>query len=230
MSDKTLDLLVKGTLWLLVGSSVLTWALVLIKGVQQWRVGRASRRFFARFGRPVKLPDLNDLAGTSGPVARLARAGLTAVDDALGPHGTPPEDRQTFIENSLRQQMQKERRTIEAGLAVLASIGTTAPFVGLFGTVFGIIHALKSISGAGAASVDVVAGPIGEALIATGVGIAVAIPALLAYNLFVRKLKGTWADWEDFATTFLNLTLRAHVREARPLVSRDLPRAREVSV
>jgi biopolymer transport protein ExbB len=91
---------------------------------------------------------------------------------------------------------------------VLASIGSTAPFIGLFGTVWGIMHALKDISQAGSASLDVVAGPIGEALIATAIGIATAIPAVLAYNYFLRKVKLTEADLENFATDFLHLALK----------------------
>ncbi|HEX6591428.1 MAG TPA: MotA/TolQ/ExbB proton channel family protein, partial [Moraxellaceae bacterium] len=115
-------------------------------------------------------------------------------------------------ERRLRQQIQKERRSLESGLAVLASIGSTAPFVGLFGTVFGIIHALSAISASGSASIDVVAGPIGEALIATGIGIAVAVPAVLAYNFFVRRLKSIAADLDDFASDFVSLAQKAGFR------------------
>jgi len=90
-----------------------------------------------------------------------------------------------------------------------ASIGNNAPFIGLFGTVFGIIHALQAIAHSGNASMDVVAGPIGEALVATGIGIAVAVPAVLAYNYFVRKVKTIGADLDDFATDFVSLNQKA---------------------
>jgi biopolymer transport protein ExbB len=116
----------------------------------------------------------------------------------------------------VRRQIQKERRTTESGLAVLASIGTTSPFVGLFGTVWGIMHALKSISSSGSASLDVVAGPIGEALVATGIGIAVAVPAVLAYNFFVRKLKLQAADLDDFANALVSAALRGTLDRERP--------------
>jgi biopolymer transport protein ExbB len=95
---------------------------------------------------------------------------------------------------------------------VLASVGSTAPFVGLFGTVWGIMSAMKDISRLGNASIDVVAGPIGEALLATGVGIAVAIPAVLAFNYFVRRVKSVVADLDDFANDFLNLAQHAVLR------------------
>jgi biopolymer transport protein ExbB len=116
------------------------------------------------------------------------------------------------LERYLRQQLQKERHALDSGLAILASIGSTAPFVGLFGTVFGIMRALTDIGKAGSASLDVVAGPIGEALVATGIGIAVAVPAVLAYNYFVRRVKLIGADLEDFATDFVNLAQRSQFR------------------
>ena len=93
------------------------------------------------------------------------------------------------MERGLQAQIESERRASESGLVVLASIGSTSPFVGLFGTVWGIIHALKAIGTSGSASLEVVAGPIGEALVATAIGIAVAVPAVLAYNFFLRRLK-----------------------------------------
>jgi biopolymer transport protein ExbB len=91
---------------------------------------------------------------------------------------------------------------------VLASIGSTSPFVGLFGTVFGIINALRAIGSSGSASLEVVAKPIGEALVATGIGIAVAVPAVLAYNYFIRRLKAQVSDLEQFGSGFLGAVLR----------------------
>jgi biopolymer transport protein ExbB len=112
------------------------------------------------------------------------------------------------VERALQLQIAKERRASETGLAVLASIGSTAPFVGLFGTVFGIISALKAIGSSGSASLEVVAGPIGEALVATGVGIAVAVPAALAYNFFVRGLKVQVSDLEQLGTALVGAVVR----------------------
>ena len=102
--------------------------------------------------------------------------------------------------------------TLEQGLAMLASIGSTAPFVGLFGTVWGIMHALEGISKAKSASLDVVAGPIGEALVATAIGIAAAIPAVLAYNYFLRKMKLCEAELDYFATDFFNLAVKSSLK------------------
>ena len=104
--------------------------------------------------------------------------------------------------------MQKERGSLESGLSILATIGSISPFVGLFGTVWGIMGALTSISKSGSASLEVVAGPIGEALVATAVGIAVAVPAVIGYNFFIRRNKVIWAYLDDFAIDFVHLALK----------------------
>ncbi|NQD58352.1 MotA/TolQ/ExbB proton channel family protein, partial [Pseudomonas sp. CM25] len=116
------------------------------------------------------------------------------------------------LERALRQQIVRERRSLETGLAVVASIGSTSPFIGLFGTVWGIMEALEGISAAGSASLETVAGPIGAALVATGVGIAVAVPAVLVYNYFLRRLKLTAADLDDFAHDFYSLAQKSAFR------------------
>ncbi|SJM96305.1 Biopolymer transport protein ExbB (fragment) [Crenothrix polyspora] len=104
-------------------------------------------------------------------------------------------------------QMQKEEHLMESGLTMLASISSTAPFVGLFGTVLGIMHAMHQITASGSTSLDVVAGPIGDALIATAVGIAVAVPAVLAYNFFVRRAKLHRVGLENFVVSFMHAAL-----------------------
>jgi biopolymer transport protein ExbB len=100
--------------------------------------------------------------------------------------------------------MQKETRLTETGLTMLASIGSTAPFVGLFGTVLGIMHAMHEITESGSTSLDVVAGPIGDALVATAIGIAVAVPAVLAYNFLLRHVKQQRTDLENFVAGFIH--------------------------
>ncbi|HEY0711746.1 MAG TPA: MotA/TolQ/ExbB proton channel family protein [Polyangia bacterium] len=231
MSHALTDALVKGTLVSLIVFSVATWAVVLLKLVQYVRVWAGTRRFHRAFGQLNTLPNGAEIAQHRGPAARVIRAGLSAVKEADSGDGPRGEDRLPYIENRLRQQIQEERRSLEGGLAILASIGTTAPFVGLFGTVFGIIDALKRIGSAGSASIDVVAGPIGEALIATGLGIAVAVPAVLAYNFFVRRGKGQFGHWEHIAASFINLALkRGGQRLERVAPARELAFPREASV
>jgi biopolymer transport protein ExbB len=108
-------------------------------------------------------------------------------------------NRSEFIDRALRQAVTRESANMENGLTWLATVGATAPFVGLLGTVWGIYHALIRIGETGQASIDAVAGPVGEALIMTAIGLFVAIPAVLAYNFFVRSNRNTYAKFDTFA-------------------------------
>ncbi|KPY28191.1 MotA/TolQ/ExbB proton channel family protein [Pseudomonas syringae] len=202
-------LITQSSMALLVIFSLVTWALLLGKTFQHWRLTRQNRRYATQFWAARDLKNALHLPNSEGSLARLTDAGAQAL---AAPHDSPDLghswNRQDLLERSLRQQIHKERRRLESGMILLASIGSTAPFIGLFGTVFGIIHALTAISQARSASIAVVAGPIGEALVATGVGIAVAVPAVLAYNFFGRRLKLVIADLEEFTVDFLNLSQR----------------------
>ena len=210
------------TLWTLGAFSVATWGLIVLKGVQLIRSARANHSFGKQFWSAPNLQAAADLSSDkavgSSALGRIAIAGFGALNAT--PHHEEHDlqhswDRHEQLQRNLAQQLKRERRTLDAGLAVLASIGSTAPFVGLFGTVWGIMSAMHDISKNGNASIDVVAGPIGEALIATGIGIAVAIPAVLAYNFFLRRLKSALGGYEDFAHDFLNLAQRATFRIER---------------
>ncbi|AYG47186.1 MotA/TolQ/ExbB proton channel family protein [Pseudomonas sp. Leaf58] len=202
-------------IWLLVGFSVVTWGLALVKVVQFVRLKNQDKRFHQQFWAASSLDSAAELSHElPGPAARVAQAGYAAI--AVGDtqandlsHAINHQDR---LERALRQQIVRERRSLETGLAVVASIGSTSPFIGLFGTVWGIMEALKGISAAGSASLETVAGPIGAALVATGVGIAVAVPAVLVYNYFLRRLKLTAADLDDFAHDFYSLAQKSAFR------------------
>ena len=108
-------------------------------------------------------------------------------------------NRSEFVDRALRQAVTRESSRLQSGLTVLATTGSTAPFVGLFGTVWGIYHALIKIGSSGDASISAVAGPVGEALIMTAIGLFVAIPAVLAYNFFVRLNRVTNNQFDTFA-------------------------------
>lgn len=108
-------------------------------------------------------------------------------------------NRSEFVDRALRQGVTRESMRLESGLTVLATVGSTAPFVGLLGTVWGIYHALIAIGTSGDASISAVAGPVGEALIMTAIGLFVAIPAVLAYNFFVRLNRVTNNKFDTFA-------------------------------
>ena len=214
------------TLYTLLAFSIATWGLILIKAVQSFRVGRRNKQYSQQFWAAPNLQAAADIKAEDAPVVRLAHTGFNAlryVGQAAGEqdleHSWDPHE---LLERNLRQQITKEKRNLEAGLAVLATVGSTAPFVGLFGTVWGIMNAMHDISKLGNASIDVVAGPIGEALIATGIGIAVAIPAVLGYNFFLRRVKSVVADLEEFAHDFVNLAQRATYRIERAVKPSDV--------
>jgi biopolymer transport protein ExbB len=218
MNGFSTQFIVQGALWLLGIFSVVTWTLIVAKGLQAVRATARSRRYERAFWAARSFSTAAALERSDSPLGRLAAAGFDALADADESGANDLEhswSRHDLLERHLRQQIQSERRRAEAGLAVLASIGSTAPFVGLFGTVFGIIHALGAIAHAQSASIAVVAGPIGEALVATGIGIAVAVPAVLGYNFFVRRVKGSAADLDAFATDFVTLAQKAGFRVPR---------------
>lgn len=212
MSTFSSSQIVSFTLWVLVAFSVVAWSIIFFKAWEQWRVQRANRLYSRAFWDAPNLDAAADLEGPRGPFARIAQTGFEVLRDGH-PEGASnlysSGDRQDILERSFRQRIQQERHRIEQGLTVLASIGSTSPFIGLFGTVWGIMHALQDISKAGSASLEVVAAPIGEALIATAIGIATAIPAVLAYNFFLRRVKLSQAELENFATDFLHLVMKA---------------------
>ncbi|MEI7065241.1 MotA/TolQ/ExbB proton channel family protein [Dickeya chrysanthemi] len=187
-----------GVILLLLFFSLVTWSIGLLKLVQYARQRRRNQQFRQLFWQQENIDAaLRDVAHP-GALANLARATqltLERVKDRI----TPIAHLQDRVERALQQQIQRERRALETGLALLASIGTTSPFIGLFGTVWGIMAALQTIGQSGSAGLDTVAGPIGNALIATGIGIAVAVPAVLIYNYFLRRLKLEVADMDDFA-------------------------------
>jgi biopolymer transport protein ExbB len=201
------------TLWVLAVFSVVTWTLIVAKGWAQWRLSQENKHFGQAFWNAKGLLEAEQItASAAGPLARLAQCGFTALRDMHkgGEQNLQHSgDQQDILERCLRQQVQKEQNRLDSGLMVLASIGSTAPFVGLFGTVWGIMHALQDISKSGSAGLDVVAGPIGEALIATALGIATAIPAVLAYNYGLRRTRLYVAEMEDFATDFLHLAMKS---------------------
>ncbi|HEY3697684.1 MAG TPA: MotA/TolQ/ExbB proton channel family protein [Spongiibacteraceae bacterium] len=229
MFSNSTALIHNGTLWLLGLFSIATWLLLIIKGVQQARVKAANRRYQKAFWGATDLNAAVAVKEGEGPASRLAQVGFGALREAeVATDLEHSGERQDVLERYLRQQLQRERHKLDSGLAILASIGSTAPFVGLFGTVWGIMHALHDIGQRGSASLDVVAGPIGDALVATGIGIAVAVPAVLAYNYFIRGLKLIGADLEDFATELVNLAQRSQFR-LQPLNTNKLQAIKEVS-
>ena len=205
--------IVAATLWLLITFSVVAWTLIVMKAWMQWRLSRQNSAFTRTFWSARNLAEAEAAAQQAqGPLAQLCRSGFEVLREIEKDGASSLQnsgDKQDVLERRLRAEVQKELHKLESGLMVLASIGSTAPFVGLFGTVWGIMHALQDISRTGSAGLDVVAGPIGEALIATAVGIATAIPAVLAYNYGLRQVRLYGAELEEFANDFLHLALKS---------------------
>lgn len=206
------QLIIDATLYTLLLFSVATWTLIFFKIWQFMYNSRCNEKFDQVFWQLPDLYQVNTLAPklVKGSQARLAFTGLEWLEEHQRSAGKMLKhcgNSTDLLEQSLRVQLQQEQHTMESGLTVLASIGSTAPFVGLFGTVLGIMHAMHEITASGSTSLDVVAGPIGDALVATAIGIAVAVPAVLAYNFFLRRLKLQRTRLENFVASFLSVAL-----------------------
>jgi biopolymer transport protein ExbB len=178
--------------WLLLAMSIASWYFILSKGWSAWRLRRGARAALERFWSARSLDEAVDALNRDDPERVFApmadkarRAARMQGDATLG----ASVDRDELVTRVLRQEMTQASARLESGLTFLASVGSTAPFVGLFGTVWGIYHALLGIGAAGQVSIDQVAGPIGEALIMTALGLLVAIPAVLGYNALLRGNK-----------------------------------------
>jgi biopolymer transport protein ExbB len=185
---------------------------MILKAYEFWKNARFNRIFLAAFSKISHVQELQSILTTfSGTLAHICSAGMDELQSLERSQTTALDhkDRREMLHHALRQQLHMEQSRLENGLAVLASVGSTSPFIGLFGTVWGIMHALKSISATGSAGLDVVAGPIGEALIATAMGIAAAIPAVLAYNYFLRRVRLSVTTMDHFADRFLHLVIKS---------------------
>lgn len=203
-------LIIDGTLYTLIAFSALTWTMIVFKIWQFDKNRYYNRRFNKAFWQATGLATAQSLPKTvsRGSQARLAKIGFTWLDSsrhASANHLKYQGEPMALLEHVLLDATKKEARTMEFGLTLLASIGSTAPFVGLFGTVLGIMHAMHEITASGSTSLNVVAGPIGDALIATAIGIAVAVPAVLAYNFFLRWARHQRTDLENFVAGFMRI-------------------------
>ena len=198
------DAIGKGVLVLLLVLSVASWYLIVTKSIDNVDARKRADAFLKRFWDAASLQEMQTTlsAGSDdNAFSDLARQALTVSNgnqrgaEKLLAAGGMSE----YLTRVLRNGIDQEATKIEYGLTVLASAGSAAPFVGLFGTVWGIYHALVQIGMSGQGTLDKVAGPVGEALIMTAVGLAVAIPAVLAYNAFTRRNRIWLAKLDNFA-------------------------------
>ena len=205
----------------LLAMSVASWLAIAAGAVFQWRLREAIRRALEAFwqaGEPAQALAVLRARDRSGVFAGVAAAGANAARQwrAAAPGGLGGGmDAGEYVGRSLQQAILFAQARVERGLTLLASVGSTAPFVGLFGTVWGIYHALAGLAGATQVALDRVAGPVGEALIMTAAGLFVAIPAVLAYNAFARANRLVLAHLDGFGHA-LHADLVAGLRASRP--------------
>ena len=217
---------------LLLLLSVSSWMVIVGRGIWQWKTNRCFDRAMNAFwsaeslSRAVEAIQAED---SSGVFAHMASAGATAAQshEQHGARGIGAGVSQSeTVTRALRSQIVRTQAGIEQGLTFLASVGSTAPFIGLFGTVWGIYHALVGLAGATQVVLDKVAGPVGEALIMTAAGLFVAIPAVLAYNALTRGNRIVMTQLDGFAHDLhVYLTTGARGGAAQPISAGQLARA-----
>jgi len=182
------DWVSKGTLIILVIMSMGSWYIIFVKLWEQSKLGREGRAMGAGFWKAASLKEGASKLKSNSAYRYIAESGIDANEHHEGAL-TENIDLNTWVTMSVQRSVDNVNNRLQDGLAFLATVGSTAPFVGLFGTVWGIYHALTAIGIAGQASIDKVAGPVGEALIMTAIGLAVAVPAVMGYNWLVRRNK-----------------------------------------
>ncbi len=186
--------------------SIGTWYLIVTKGARLWQAQKKSATFLRSFWQAGSLDNVAlqlREQGVTDAFSHLVHHGFTAIEQhragkearGLIDAGTPDE----FLTRALKRAIAQDKSRMEYGQTFLATVASSAPFVGLFGTVWGIYHALVAIGMSGQGTLDKVAGPVGEALIMTALGLAVAIPAAIAYNAFARANRNMLAELDSFA-------------------------------
>ena len=204
------DLVAKGTLMILLVMSMGSWYVIFTKLGEQLRLGRQAKAAQDQFWSAGSVRQGADALDGDSAFRFIAEKALEGASKHTGMLGAI--DFNDWVTMSIQRAMGHVQSRMQNGLAFLATVGSTAPFVGLFGTVWGIYHALVKIGVSGQASIDKVAGPVGEALIMTAIGLAVAVPAVLGYNWLVRRNKAVMEQVQSFASD-LHAVLLASARK-----------------
>ncbi len=193
------DVIARGTLVALLLMSMATWYILVVKLIEQSRLLNQARKANEKFWKASSVSEGFEGLAANSAFRRVVAAGIRATEHHEGSL-VQHVDLHTWVTLSLQRTVDEISSHLQGGLSVLATVASTAPFVGLFGTVWGIYHALTAIGIAGQASIDKVAGPVGESLIMTAAGLAVAVPAALGYNLLVRRNKVASERVRNFAS------------------------------
>ena len=191
------DFVARGTLIILVIMSMGSWYILVTKLYESLKIAGEAKAARKGFFKAASLAEGAKTLKKGSAFRYIAETGMEASEHHEGTL-TEHIDRNTWISMNVQRSVDTVQSRLQDGLAFLATVGSTAPFVGLFGTVWGIYHALTAIGIAGQASIDKVAGPVGEALIMTAIGLAVAVPAVLGYNWLVRRNKVTMEAVRSF--------------------------------
>ena len=191
------DLIARSVLVLLAIMSAGSWYIMVTKLLEQTKMGRHARTVDAKFWGSPSVRDGAAGLEKNSAYRFIAEAGAQATTDHGGLKSHIPMNE--WIPMSITSAVDRVHANTQGGLAFLATVGSTSPFVGLFGTVWGIYHALTAIGISGQASIDKVAGPVGEALIMTAIGLAVAIPAVMGYNWLARRNKAVMDEVREFS-------------------------------
>ena len=225
------DIVAKVLLVVLVLMSAISWYLIVMKGISQLIRQHRSKRFLGFFWSATSLEAVqNELSihGVKEPFGHLTAHSLHAQahHEKFGA-GKLEEagSEQEFLTRTIKKVLDEETTSLENGLTMLATVGATAPFVGRFGTVWGIYHALIAIGMSGSGMLDKVAGPVGEALIMTGIGLAVALPAVMGYNWLTRSNRVLTAKLDAFAFELLTFLLTGRALQGRSLKAGGVPLA-----
>ncbi|KNZ34254.1 MAG: biopolymer transporter ExbB [Methylibium sp. NZG] len=191
------DFVSKGTLIILIIMSIGSWYILITKLWESFKLSGEAKSAGRSFFKSASLNEGVKTLKAGSAFHFIAESGVNAGEHHEGSL-TENIDRNTWVTMNVQRAVDTVASRLQDGLAVLATVGSTAPFIGLFGTVWGIYHALTAIGIAGQASIDKVAGPVGEALIMTAIGLAVAVPAVLGYNWLVRRNKVTMDSVRGF--------------------------------
>ena len=199
------DIVAKGTLLILVLMSMGSWYVIITKFFEQSKAAKFATAAQETFWTAASLRQGADSLSEDSPFRFIAEKGLESANKHTGLLGAV--DFNTWTTQSIQRAIGNVQSRMQDGLAVLATVGSTSPFVGLFGTVWGIYNALVKIGMSGQASIDKVAGPVGESLIMTAIGLAVAVPAVLGYNWLVRRNKAVMEDVNAFGSDLHSVLL-----------------------
>jgi biopolymer transport protein ExbB len=199
------DVVAKSTLLILLLFSIGSWYIIIAKLFAQYKLNKQARATDKTFWDAGSVKQGLDTLEKGTPFHFIGARVLKATEHHSGL--LAHVDFNTWVVQSIHGSVDIVKSRLSDGLAFLATVGSTAPFVGLFGTVWGIYHALTAIGASGQASIDKVAGPVGEALIMTAIGLAVAVPAVLGYNLLVRRNKAAIEKVQGFGTTLHSVLL-----------------------